>query len=316
MDTEERLAVVAFGGNALHPNQEKGTQREQLRNAHRAARMLLQLREKGYRLLVVHGNGPQVGSILIQMEEASTKVPAFSLDAAVAMSQGSMGYMISLALQNELTRLNREDSIACLLTTVRVDENDPAFLNPTKPIGPFFTAYRASILMKKKGWMVIEDAGRGYRRVVPSPRPREIVNLNVIEKLVQDHCIVIACGGGGIPVVRTEQGRYRGVEAVIDKDYTSALLAGSLKAQTLIILTHVPRVAIYYNTPRQQWLDQLSVEEARRYLEAGQFPPGSMGPKVEAAIDYLDRGGKEVLITNAKELPQALVKESGTWIVA
>ena len=308
------LAVVAFGGNALHPADEKGTQREQLRNAHRAARVLLRLREEEYRLLIVHGNGPQVGSILIQMEEASTKVPAFSLDTAVAMSQGSMGYMISLALQNELTRRKRNDAVVCVLTTVRVDENDPAFLNPTKPIGPYFTAYRASILMKKKHWMVIDDAGRGYRRVVPSPRPQAIVNLPVIRRLVDEDCIVIAAGGGGIPVVQTEKGRYRGVEAVIDKDYTSALLAAALKADTLVILTHVPKVALYYNTPRQRWLDALTPAEAERYLKAGHFPPGSMGPKIEAALDYLRQGGREVLITNARNLRKALRHESGTWI--
>ncbi len=309
------LAVVAFGGNALHPENERGTQREQVRNAHRAARVILRLLTAGYRILLVHGNGPQVGSILIQMEEASTKVPAFSLDVAVAMSQGSMGYMISLALMNELQRLQRHDPVVCLLTSVLVDENDPAFLNPTKPIGPFFTAYRASILMKKKHWMVIEDAGRGYRRVVPSPRPRKILNIDIIRHLVHQGHIVVACGGGGIPVIKTEKERYRGVEAVIDKDYTSSLLASQLKADLFVILTNVPRVALYYNKPRQQWLDRISLADAERYLKAGHFPPGSMGPKIEAAIDYLKNGGKEVLITRAKDLPRALRGETGTRIL-
>lgn len=313
-ETRRPIAVVAFGGNALHPAGEKGTQKEQLRNAHRASRVILHLLQEGYRILLVHGNGPQVGSILIQMEEASTKVPAFSLDVAVAMSQGSMGYMISLALMNELRRLKRKDSVVCLLTPVLVDENDPAFLNPTKPIGPFFTAYRASILMKKKHWMVVEDAGRGYRRVVPSPKPQAILNLDVIRSLVDAGHVVIACGGGGIPVVFTEKGRYRGVEAVIDKDYTSALLASELKADLFVILTNVPQVALYYNTPRQQWIPEMTMTDAERYLTAGHFPPGSMGPKIEAALEYLRNGGKQVLITRARELPQALKRETGTWI--
>lgn len=309
------LAVVAFGGNVLHPPDERGTQREQLRNARRAARRLVALVRQGYRLLVVHGNGPQVGSILIQMEEASTKVPPFSLDVAVAMSQGSMGYMIGLALQNGLARLGQPPRVVCVLTEVVVDENDPAFLRPTKPIGPFFTAYRASVLARKKRWTIVEDAGRGYRRVVASPRPREVLNLEAIRALLDRDYVVIAGGGGGIPVVRTERGLLRGVEAVVDKDYTSGLLASRLGADLFVILTGVPRVALHYNTPHQRWLDRMSVAEAERYMQEGHFPPGSMGPKVEAAIGYLRSGGRSVLITSIDELPRALRGESGTRVV-
>jgi carbamate kinase len=309
------LAVVAFGGNALHPPDQRGTQREQFRNAYRAARRLTALLRAGYRLLVVHGNGPQVGSILIQMEEASTKVPPFSLDVAVAMSQGSMGYMIGLALQNYLTRLGRAPRVVCVLTEVVVDEDDPAFVQPTKPIGPFFTAYRASVLARKKRWTIVEDAGRGYRRVVASPRPREVLNLEAIRALLEQDYVVIAGGGGGIPVIRTERGLLRGVEAVIDKDYTSGLLASQLGADLFVILTGVPAVALDYRTPRQRWLDRMTVEEAEQYMQAGHFPPGSMGPKVEAAIAYLRSGGSAVLITSIDELPRALRGEGGTRIV-
>ncbi len=310
------LAVVAFGGNALHPPEARGTQREQLRNARRAAHELIAVLKRGYRMVIVHGNGPQVGSILIQMEEAVTKVPPFSLDVAVAMSQGSMGYMIAWMLQNEMVRHRLEPRVVCLLTEVIVDENDPAFLNPTKPIGPFFTAYRASVLIRERRWMVVEDAGRGYRRVVASPRPREIVHVAAVRQLLDGGYVVIAAGGGGIPMIRTEKGYLRGVEAVVDKDYTSSLLATALGAEQLIILTGVPRVALYYNTPRQRWIERMTVEDAERYMRAGHFPPGSMGPKIEAAIAFLQHGGREVIITSIPELRRALRGKSGTRIVA
>ncbi len=312
---KKRLIVVAFGGNALHPENERGTQKEQMRNALRAAKHISTLFQKGYHILLVHGNGPQVGSILIQMEEASTKVPPFALDVAVAMSQGSMGYMIMTALQAVLNRRKIHVPVSCVLTRVLVDENDPAFLNPTKPIGPFFTAYRASRLMKLKRWTVIEDAGRGYRRVVPSPKPIDIIDLEAIRKLTDQGFLVIACGGGGIPVVKDEKGRIRGVEAVIDKDYTSALLAQKLNASMLLILTNVEKVAIYYRSPQEKWLDRITLSEVKRYYEAGHFPPGSMGPKIQAAIDFLEQGGEKVLITNIPSLRKALEGKTGTWII-
>jgi carbamate kinase len=312
----KKIALIAFGGNALLKETERGTQGEQLKNAEKACRVLMQIIKRGYRLVIVHGNGPQVGNILIQMEEAVTKIPPFSLDTCVAMSQGSMGYMLERAMRNQLRKEKQGYEVLTVITEVSVDEKDEAFRKPTKPVGPFFTRYRSSILQKEKKWVMVEDSGRGYRRVVPSPRPVEIVNLDAIIKLIEQDFLVIACGGGGVPVFKNAQGLYEGIEAVIDKDYTSALLASAIKSDLFIILTNVERVALNYGKPDQQWLNVVTIDEMKKYYKEKHFPAGSMGPKVEAAIAYIEKGGKEAIITSADKLKEALDGTSGTRILS
>jgi carbamate kinase len=270
---------------------------------------------KGYELIIVHGNGPQVGNLLIQMEEAVTKVPPYSLDLCDAMTEGSMGFMLERAITNELRRHSIDKEVITLVTQVVVDRNDPAFDSPTKPVGPFYTRYRAQQLAREKKWTVVEDAGRGYRKVVPSPKPIDVVPKWIIRDLVQAGRIVVAAGGGGIPVILNNRGLFEGVEAVIDKDYAASLIAREVKVDLFIILTGIEEVYINFGKPDQQEMPVLTVDEALKYLEEGQFPPGSMGPKIQAAIDYIKAGGKEVLITKASHLKAALLKRSGTRII-
>jgi len=311
-----KLAVVAFGGNALLRPEDRGTHEEQIARAKQAARWLAELVVRGFHVIVVHGNGPQVGNILIQAEEASTKVPPQSLDVAVAQTEGSIGFLLQQAIRNRLESIGSGGQVATVLTEVEVDANDPAFKRPTKPIGPFFTRYRAEALERDLGWTMREDAGRGWRHVVPSPRPLRILNTGVITHMLEDARVVIAAGGGGIPVVRGRDGQWRGIEAVIDKDYASALLAAELKAELYVVLTGVPKVSLDFGKPTERALDRLTVDEAERHLREGQFPPGSMGPKIEAAIQFVRRGGNEVLITDVDHLREALEGRAGTRIVA
>ena len=313
---KQRIALIAFGGNALLPENGRGLQEEQMRNAQHAARLMVHIVRKGYELIIVHGNGPQVGNLLIQMEEASTKIPPFSLDVCDAMTEGSMGFMLENAVVNELRTHSIDKEVATLVTQVVVDKDDPAFASPTKPVGPFYTKYRALALAKEKKWTVIEDAGRGYRKVVPSPKPIDVVPKWVIRDLVCAGRIVIAAGGGGIPVIINGRGLFEGIEAVIDKDYTASLIAREVKVDLFVILTNVERVSLDFGTPQERPVDVMSVAEARRQLSLGQFPAGSMGPKVEAAIEFVESGGREVLITSAAHLKAALLKRSGTRIVA
>jgi len=310
-----KIALIAFGGNALLPENQKGLQEEQMRNAQKAAEMMVQIIKKGYELIVVHGNGPQVGNILIQMEEASNKIPPFTLDVCDAMTEGSMGYMLEKALINELRRQSIDKDVATIITQVVVDKDDPAFQKPTKPVGPFYPKFRAQQLMRQKKWTMVEDAGRGYRKVVPSPRPIDVVPKWIIRDLVHSGRVVIAAGGGGIPVVLNSRGLYEGVEAVIDKDYAASLLAREVGAELFIILTGISRVYYNFGKPDQKPLPVITVEEAKKYLAEGQFPAGSMGPKIRAAIEYIEAGGKEVLITSANHLKAALINRSGTRIV-
>ena len=315
MTPDRKLAVVAFGGNALLRPEDRGTHEEQIARAKQAARWLAELVIRGYHLIVVHGNGPQVGNILIQAEEASTKVPPQSLDVAVAQTEGSMGFLLQQAIRNRLESIGSGGQVATVLTEVEVDANDPAFKRPTKPIGPFFTRYRAEALERDLGWTMREDAGRGWRHVVPSPRPLRILNTGVITHMLEDARVVIAAGGGGIPVVRGRDGQWRGIEAVIDKDYASALLAAELKAELYVILTGVPKVSLDFGKPAERALDRLTVGEAERHLREGQFPAGSMGPKIEAAIQFVRKAGSEVLITDVEHLREALEGRAGTRIV-
>jgi carbamate kinase len=311
-----KIALVAFGGNAMLPEDQKGLQSEQMRNAARAAELLVHIVQKGYELIVVHGNGPQVGNLLIQMEEAANKIPPYSLDVCDAMTEGSMGFMLERALINELRRRSVDKEVASLVTQVVVDKDDPAFAKPTKPVGPFYSKFRGQELAREKKWAMVEDAGRGYRKVVPSPKPIDVVNNRIIRELVEAGRVVIAAGGGGIPVILNSNGLFEGVEAVIDKDYAASLLAREVKADLFIILTAIERVFIDFGKPDQREVPVLTVDEARKHLADGQFPPGSMGPKIRAAIEYIEAGGREVLITKDTHLKAALINRSGTRIVA
>jgi len=309
-----RLAVVAFGGNALLRPEDRGTQEEQIARAKQAARWLAEIVRAEYRLVVVHGNGPQVGNILIQAEEASTKIPPQSLDVAVAQTEGSIGFMLQQAIRNRLESIGTVGDVTTVLTEVEVDPNDVAFKRPTKPIGPFFTRYRAEALERDLGWTMREDSGRGWRHVVPSPRPLHILNVNTIGHMLDTSWVVIAAGGGGVPVVRGRDGQWRGIEAVIDKDFASSLLAAELHADVFIILTNVAQVAIDFGKPTERVVDRLSVTEAEKHLADGQFPAGSMGPKIEAASQFVRASGKNVLITDVEHLRDAVAGNGGTRI--
>ena len=315
MSAPKKLAVVAFGGNALLRPEDRGTQEEQLARAKQAARWLAEIVRYGYSLIVVHGNGPQVGNILVQAEEASTKIPPQSLDVCVAQTEGSIGFMLQQAIRNRLESIGLGGEVATVLTEVEVDVADPAFKRPTKPIGPFFTRYRAEALERDLGWTMREDAGRGWRHVVPSPRPLRILNLKVIRAILDCAAVVIAAGGGGVPVVKGRDGQWRGIEAVIDKDYASALLAAQLKADMFIILTGVPKVALDFNKPTQRFVDRMTLAEAEKHMADGQFPAGSMGPKIDSAMQFVRNSGQQVLITDVEVLREALEGKDGTLIV-
>ena len=309
------VAVIAFGGNAILKAAERGTQEEQIRHCDEAADLMAQIVQRGHDLVIVHGNGPQVGNILIQMEEAVNKVPPFSLDVCVAISEGSMGYMLERSLRNQFRKRSLKKEVATLVTQVMVDPRDPAFENPSKPIGPFFTAYRAAVLKKEKRWPMVEDSGRGYRRVVASPLPQRIINLEIVRSLINSGACVIAAGGGGIPAYYDGFDNIKGVEAVIDKDYTSSLIASELKADLFVILTNVEHVSIHFGKKTQKNLTRVRLKEIKRYYDKGHFPSGSMGPKIKAAVDFIENGGKEVIVTSAKELIRAIKGQTGTHIV-
>jgi carbamate kinase len=311
-----RRAVVAIGGNALILDGQQGTIAEQYDNAIEMARHIATLVADGWGIVLTHGNGPQVGFILLRSELVgdSAPVPQLSLEMSSADSQGGIGHILAMALLNELARQDLRDRVAYVLTHTVVDQADPAFANPTKPIGPFYTAGQAATRRRRNGWQMVEDSGRGYRRVVASPRPLRIVESAQIRTLVDAGFVVVAVGGGGIPVVETDRG-YQGVEAVIDKDRASALLASSLAVPLLVLSTGVERVAWHFRQPDQRLIDSMTASEAMGYLADGEFPKGSMGPKVEAAVDFLARGGSEVLITTPAALERAIAGVTGTRIV-
>lgn len=311
-----KVAVVAFGGNALLPKDSDGTLEEQQALAREAAVWLVDIVRQGYELVVVHGNGPQVGNIMIQVEQSVLQIPPISLDVAVAQTQGSIGFLLQEAIRNELVKRKVTKDVVTLLSEVEVDPDDPAFKNPTKPVGPFFNRFRAKVLHEERGWTMKEDAGRGFRKVVPSPKPKRILNFEVIRRLVTSGTVTIAAGGGGIPVIRHGDGTTEGIEAVIDKDYASALLAAELRADLFIVLTGVPRVMKDFGKKTQEALPEMTVSVARKLLAEGQFPPGSMGPKIDSSILFVEGGGKEVLITDAAHLKEALAGKNGTVIRA
>ena len=310
-----KLALIAFGGNAMLASGEKGTAREQYRNAKKAASLMVDIVKKGYELIIVHGNGPQVGNVLLQMEGSANTVPPFPLDVCDAMTEGSMGYMLEKAILNELRKQSIDKEVVTLLTQVIVDKDDKAFMNPTKPIGPFYNKFRAGQVKKENHWTMIEDSGRGFRRVVPSPKPIDIVPKRAIRAMVEKGIIVVAAGGGGIPVFLNSSGYIEGVEAVIDKDFASSLISKEAAVDLFIILTGVDRVVENFGKPDAVPMKVIDIKRAEKMLEEGQFPPGSMGPKISASIDYIKNGGKEVLITSAEKLRAALIGRSGTRIV-
>lgn len=308
-----KTVVVALGGNAILQPKQKGTIEEQMANVSYSAQQIVKLIQAGYRVVVAHGNGPQVGNILLQNAAARDQVPAMPLDVCGAESQGLIGYMIQQCIGNELQKAGLDKQVVTLLTQVVVDRDDPAFRNPTKPVGAFYSHEEAEKNMREKGETWIEDSGRGWRKVVPSPMPKEIKEIETIRTLVENGVVVIAAGGGGIPVEKKGE-LLAGVEAVIDKDLASSLLAKQLGADILVIATDVSHVAINWGTPDQKNLERLTVDEAKRYLEEGQFGKGSMGPKVQAALSFVEGGG-EALITSLANLEAGVKGESGTRIV-
>ncbi|MEP7199612.1 MAG: carbamate kinase, partial [Chloroflexota bacterium] len=309
-------AVVAIGGNSLIADPKHQSVPDQFAATRETAVHLAAMIELGWNLVVTHGNGPQVGFILLRSDLSAHVLHTVPLDSCGADTQGALGYMIQQCLQNEFRRRGIARQAATVVTQVLVDRNDPAFTKPSKPIGSFYDKTKAREHMQTRGWTMVEDAGRGWRRVVPSPKPQAIVEVDAIKHLIADGFIVIAVGGGGIPVVRDDAGLLRGVEAVIDKDYASSLLANSIDADLLLISTGVEQVAINYKQPSQQTLARLTVADAKKHLADGQFPAGSMGPKIEAAIQFIERGGREALITNPENIARALRGETGTRIVA
>ncbi|MBI3177086.1 MAG: carbamate kinase [Chloroflexi bacterium] len=310
-----KIAVVAVGGNSLIADEKHRTVQDQYLAACESMKHIAGMIETGWEVVVTHGNGPQVGFILRRSEIARNELHEVPLDACGADTQGAIGYMFQKALHNEFKRRGIKKEAATVVTQVLVDKNDPAFQKPSKPIGSFMGEATALKKRDEEGWNVVEDAGRGWRRVVASPLPKQIVERAAIETLIGSGFTVVAVGGGGIPVVESDQGDLQGVEAVIDKDYASGLLANSIQADLFVISTAVEKVAINYNKPGQQWLDRMTLAEARQHLAEGQFAKGSMGPKIQAVIWYLERGGKEALVTNPENIERALAGQTGTRIV-
>lgn len=309
-----RTVVIAVGGNSLIRDKQHQTVADQFAATKETCVHIADIIQQGWKVVITHGNGPQVGFILLRSDLASAVLHTVPLDSCGADTQGALGYMIQQLLGNELSKLGVDIPVVTVVTQVVVDGHDPAFRNPTKPIGPFYDEAKAKLYQQEQGWAVAEDAGRGWRRVVPSPFPREIVELEAIRTLLEKGFVVIGVGGGGIPVMRDEEGNLRGVEAVIDKDYASSLLASGIEADLFLISTGVDKVYLNYGRPNQKALDHMSVDEARGYLKEGHFPPGSMGPKMEAVIQFLEGGGKEALITSPQKLAQGLRGETGTRI--
>ncbi len=308
------IAVLAIGGNSLEQPGRPASFAEQQRIARLACEGIVDVLRAGYRVVVTHGNGPQVGQALLRSELAASAVPPIPLDACGAETQGLIGYLLQQELTNVLRERGLWQSAVSLVTQVVVDENDPAFAQPSKPVGPFYSSQEAERRQRELGWVMVEDAGRGWRRVVPSPQPIELVEIGAVRTCLRAGHIVIAGGGGGIPVVR-RQNRLQGVEAVVDKDRTSSLLARQLHAELLLFSTAVDRVALHFGRPEQRLLDRLSWEEARQYLQQGHFPPGSMGPKIEAALEFLAAGGQRVLITSPENIIRAVRGQAGTEIL-
>jgi carbamate kinase len=317
-EKKKRVAVVAIGGNSLIRDKNHQTVEDQYLAAKETTLHIADMVEAGWDVAIGHGNGPQVGFILRRSEiaakvEGMHEVP---LDVCGADSQGAIGYALQQTLQNELYRRGIKKPVATVVTQVLVDKNDPAFKSPSKPIGGFMEESEAKKRQSEMGWSVVEDAGRGWRRVVASPLPKEVVELDSVQALIDAGVIVVTVGGGGIPVIDVGEGEYRGVAAVIDKDFASSLLAQLIKADLFLISTAVEKVALNYGKPDEKFLDRMTLSEAKKYLAEGvHFAKGSMAPKIQAIIWFLEAGGKEALITNPENIGRALKGETGTWIV-
>ncbi len=313
---EKPIVLVALGGHAFMLRGEKGTIEEHERNAAMICRKIVSILDRGYKIVVTHGNGPQVGNLLLLNEISDSSLPKMPLDVLVAQTEGSLGYFLQQAFLNEFHNRNEKRYVVTVITQVLVDPKDPAFQNPTKPVGPFLTKEDAEKRRDDLDWKIAEDpAGRGWRRLVPSPTPTKIIQRHMIRETAEAGHVVIACGGGGIPIFRKEDGSYEGVEAVIDKDLSSSILANQIGAEIFIILTEVPEVYIKFNTPEKRSIGAITADQLEELLKAGEFPPGSMGPKVEAVIQFLANGGKRAIITNPEHLEDALLGRSGTHII-
>jgi carbamate kinase len=311
---EKKLAVVAVGGNSLIIDKNRKTIPDQFDAVRETASHLADMIEAGWDLVITHGNGPQVGFILRRSELALHELHPVPLDYCGADTQGAIGYMIQKALRNEFYKRDIKKQAVTVVTQVEVDSEDPAFENPSKPIGSFLDEETARERMKS-GQTFVEDAGRGWRQVVPSPKPKRIVEVDAIKNLLGAGFVVVAVGGGGIPVIERPSGFIRGIEAVIDKDFASGLLANNIGADLLVISTAIEKVAINFNKPDQGWLSQMTVAEAEKYIQEGHFAPGSMLPKIQAVIKFIKAGGKKALITDPPNIKRALAGETGTWII-
>ena len=309
----KKKAVIALGGNALVKKGQKGTIYEQFTNTRRSTKSIVKMIKEGWDVVITHGNGPQVGAILLQNKVAKDLTPAMPLGICVAESEGLIGYMIQQCLSNALKKEHIEKPVIALITQVIVDQDDPFLSHPTKPIGPYYNEDEV-IQLRKEGWQMTRQP-RGWRMIVPSPDPKQIVEGESIRKMLDDGIIVIASGGGGMPVVETEDGGLDGLEAVIDKDLAAERLAEAVEAELLLILTDVEKVYLHYGTPKQKTLDKISLKELKNYYEASHFPPGSMGPKILAAIRFLESGGKKVIVADIEKGWEALQGETGTLIV-
>jgi carbamate kinase len=312
---EHKAAVVAFGGNALMGEDGNSSYAEQMVKTDIMCNKLLSLFDMGYRILITHGNGPQVGNFLMQQESSAENVPPMPLDVCNAMTQGQIGYMIEQRLRNIFTANNINKPIIVFITQVVVSKDDPAFNNPTKFIGPFFDKENSEKLIRDKGWLMREDSGRGYRRIVASPKPVDIIEKEEIADMADKDYVVIACGGGGIPIIRDDDGCFKGVPAVIDKDFAAEMIGNYIGAELLLLITPVEKVAINFGTPEQKSLSTITLEEAEQYYNEGHFPPGSMGPKIQAAIQFLRSGGKKAIITSLDYIESAIKGQAGTQIV-
>lgn len=315
MEHAGKLAVVAVGGNALIRDKHHESIPDQSREAAITVHHIADMIAAGWNVVITHGTGPQVGFILRRSELALEEVPPVPMDYADADLQGGIGYMFLKALYNEFRTQKLDRKAVAIVTQTLVDRHDPAFADPSKPIGSHMDEQTARRLASRQGWVVKEDAGRGWRRVVPSPLPKTIVELAAIKTLARAGFVVIACGGGGIPVIENEEGGLTGVEAVIDKDLASSLLARGIGADLLMVSTGVEKVAINFNRPNQQWLDRMTLADAKRHLEDNQFDKGSMGPKIQAVIEFLEGGGRMGLITDPPNIGRALAGKTGTFIV-
>lgn len=314
MTKKHRVVVIALGGNALIMEGQRGTIAEQFENTRKSLDGIVYCLKQGYGIVITHGNGPQVGNMLLMVESSRNQVPELPLGVCVADTEGAIGYMIQQSLTNRLRKEGLDRCVVTVLTQVIVDKHDTAFLNPTKPIGLFFTEEEAERLRKEKGWHVMEDSHRGYRRVVASPNPLKIVEERAVKSLLEAGDIVIAAGGGGIPVIMKEDGDLEGVDVVIDKDLASSVLARDIKADCLMMLTGVEQVFLNFKQPNERALKALTVKEAQRYLKEGHFPSGSMGPKIQAAINFLNWGGEVAIITSIDKVKEALEGITGTKI--